>query len=201
LGSLSISELRDDGLEPMAINSLLGRLGTSEAVQAVHHLDDLVATFDIGHFGRGTPKFDVAELHHLNARLLHDLPYSVAKPRLQSLDIHADEDFWLAVRGNLGHFREASDWWRICRATVSPTIEDAGLCAEAATLLPGEPWNGETWKTWTQSVAAATGRTGRALYHPLRLALTGRADGPELKTLLPLIGRARSLARLNGHAA
>lgn len=201
LGSLSIAELRDDGLDPMAINSLLARLGTSDAVQAVGHLDALVQGFDIARFGRGTPKFDAGDLVHLNARLLHDLPFVEADARLKKLGLTADEPFWLAVRANLTDLKDALDWWHICREAVTPTIEDLGFLAQAAALLPPEPWTVETWKMWTQAVTASTGRKGRDLFHPLRLALTGRENGPELKTLLPLIGRARAVERLLGRTA
>jgi glutamyl-tRNA synthetase len=201
LGSLSLGELRHAGLEAMAVNSLLARLGSSDAVGAAPDLAHLVESFDIGHFSRATPKFDPAELAHLNAKLLHELPFAAVRPRLQALGVAADESFWLAVRGNLALLSDATDWWKICRAEVGPVIEDASFAAQAAGMLPAEPWSADTWKAWTQTVQAATGRKGRELYHPLRLALTGRGDGPELKTLLPLIGRDRALARLEGKRA
>jgi glutamyl-tRNA synthetase len=201
LGSLSLGDLRARGLEAMALNSLLAGLGSSNAITTVDSLDELVRTFDIGRFGRSTPKFDPEELAHLNARLLHALPLPAVAERLRAFGIEADETFWLAVRGNLELLSDAESWWNICRQPLAPVIEDAGFAAQAAALLPEEPWDAETWKSWTQAVHAATGRKGRPLFHPLRLALTGREDGPELKTLLPLIGRARALARLQGQTA
>jgi len=167
----------------------------------VAELSNLVRTFDISHFGRSTPKFDPEELLRLNAKLLHELPLDAVADRLRALGIEADEAFWLAVRGNLEMLSDAEAWWKICRQPLAPVIEDAAFAQEAAALLPEEPWTAETWKSWTQSVQTATGRKGRPLFHPLRLALTGREDGPELKTLLPLIGRARALARLQGQTA
>ena len=201
LGSLSLGELREQGLEAMALNSLLAGLGSSNTIGAVGDLDELLRTFDIGHFGRSTPKFDPEELTRLNARLLHDLPLSTVASRLAKLGIEADEPFWLAVRGNLELLSDAEDWWKICRQPLAPVIEDAAFASQAAGLLPAEPWTDETWKSWTQTVQAETGRKGKTLFHPLRLALTGRENGPELKTLLPLIGRARALARLQGQTA
>ncbi len=201
LGSLSLGDLRDQGLEAMALNSLLAGLGSSNSIAPVSDLADLARTFDIANFGRSTPKFDPDELNHLNARLLHELPLAAVADRLTLLGIEADEEFWLAVRGNLGLLADAQDWWKICRQALTPVIEDAAFTGEAALLLPEEPWTGETWRAWTQAVQHATGRKGRPLFHPLRLALTGREDGPELKTLLPLIGRARALARLQGQTA
>lgn len=201
LGSLSLGDLRQQGLEPMALNSLLAGLGSSNAIHAVETLAELARTFDIGRFGRSTPKFDPEELARLNARLLHDLPLSAVADRLRALGMEADEAFWLAVRGNLELLSDAQSWWKICRQPLAPVIEDAGFAEQAAGLLPEEPWDADTWKNWTQTVHTATGRKGRPLFHPLRLALTGREDGPELKTLLPLIGRQRALARLMGQTA
>jgi glutamyl-tRNA synthetase len=201
LGSLSLGDLREQGLEAMALNSLLAGLGSSNAIAAVADLADLTRTFDIGRFGRSTPKFDPEELARLNARLLHELPLTAVAGRLGKLGIDADETFWLAVRGNLDMLSDAQAWWAICRQSLTPVIEDAAFAEQAAGLLPEVPWDAETWKRWTQAVQAATGRKGRPLFHPLRLALTGREDGPELKTLLPLIGRARTLARLQGQTA
>jgi glutamyl-tRNA synthetase len=201
LGSLSLGDLREDGVEAMAINSLLARLGSSEAIGPAASLEDLLAGFDIGHFGRATPRFDPAELWHLNARLLQSLPYASVGPRLAALGIEAGEEFWLAVRGNLQRLSDAAGWWQICHARVTPVIEDGDLLRQALTLLPDEPWNAETWRAWTKALQAQSDRQGRALFHPLRLALTGRGDGPELKSLLPLIGRDRVRARLQGETA
>ncbi len=201
LGSLSLGDLRAQGLEPMALNSLLAGLGSSNAIAAIDSLDELARTFDMGRFGRSTPKFDPEELFRLNARLLHDLPLAAVADRLRGLGMDADEPFWLAVRGNLELLSDAEAWWKICRQPLTPSIEDAAFAAQAAELLPAEPWTVETWKDWTQTVQGASGRKGKPLFHPLRLALTGREDGPELKTLLPLIGRERALARLQGQTA
>lgn len=201
LGSASLGELRVEGVDPMALNSLLAKLGTSDPIQPRHSLEALAAEFDIAKFSRATPKFDPAELLHLNARLLHDMPFEVARPRLKAVGLDADPEFWLAVRANLENIAQARDWWTICRASVAPVIEEAGFAVQAAALLPAAPWDAGTWKTWTDAVKAATGRKGRDLFHPLRLALTGRENGPELKTLLPLIGPDRAAARLRGETA
>ncbi|PKU25821.1 glutamate--tRNA ligase [Telmatospirillum siberiense] len=201
LGSLSLGELRASGVEAMALTSLLAKLGTSDAIQPRQSLDALVAEFDIAKFSRATPKFDPAELDHLNARLLHEMSFADAAPRLKGVGLDGDEAFWMAVRANLTQINDARDWWHICRETVAPVIEDAAFAGQAAGLLPPEPWTADTWKSWTGAVQQATGRKGRELFHPLRLALTGRENGPELKTLLPLIGRTRAAARLCGEAA
>ena len=201
LGSLTLEALREQGIEAMAINALLGRMGESHAAEPAADLDALAKGFDLAAMGRASPRFDPIELDHLNAHLLHAMSYAAARPRLLALGITADEAFWLAVRGNLKRFADTQEWWRVCRTGIRPFIEDAGFTRLAATLLPPEPWTGQSWKDWTRAVAAASGRQGRNLYHPLRLALTGRGDGPELAALLPLIGRERAAARLEGKAA
>lgn len=202
LGSLSLREMRGDGLEAMAVNSLLAKLGTSDSIEVRTTLDPLIDEFDIGKFSRATPKFDPHELDHLNARLLHALSFDEARPRLEAVGLReADQAFWLAVRPNLGRLREAREWWAICGQQLSPVIEDRAFCAAAAALLPPEPWDLDTWSAFTQAVKQATGAKGKALFHPLRLALTGRDHGPELKSLLPLIGRTRAEARLLGDSA
>jgi glutamyl-tRNA synthetase len=198
IGSLSIASLREDGIEPMTINSLLAHLGTSDAVEPYLSLDELVRHFDLGHFGRATPKFDPEELPRLNHRLIQRLSFAEVKDRLPA---GADDRFWLAVRPNLAHVSEAAEWWPVIHGLLGPEIADPLFAETAAALLPPEPWDETTWGTWTRAVGDATKRKGKELYLPLRLALTGRAHGPELKSLLVLIGRARALARLLGKEA
>jgi glutamyl-tRNA synthetase len=202
LGSLSLAQLRAEGIEAMAVNSLLARLGTSVAIEPKTSVFELLDEFDFATFNRAAPKFYEHELARLNARLLHGLSFAQVRARLAELGLSsADESFWNAVRGNLARLSEAKIWWDICFGPIAPAIVDAGLTAKAAELLPPEPWSGETWRAWTGSLAAATRTKGKALYMPLRLALTGREHGPELQDLLPMIGRERALARLLGQAA
>lgn len=199
LGSGSLRDLRESGVEAMALCSMLAKLGTSDAVEIRHSLAALAAEFAWDKFGRGTPKFDPAELERLDARLLHSAAFAEVQDRLGLPG--ADEEFWLAIRANLGHLSEAAEWWAICRAPLAPVIEERDFTDAAAALLPPEPWDAATWGAFAESVKQATGRKGKALFHPLRMALTGRENGPELKTLLPLIGRARAEARLMGREA
>jgi len=203
LGGLSVQSLReDDGLEPMALLSLLAHLGTADAVEPYLGLDALVASFDMARVSRATPRFDPEELKRLNARILHRTPFAAVAGRLEALGFAGvDERFWQVVRPNLERLADAGDWWRVTHAPVAPTITDAAFAAAAAALLPPEPWDEATWGGWIERVKAETGAKGKALFLPLRLALTGREHGPELKNLLPLIGRERALARLSGRAA
>ena len=201
-GSLSLASLREAGIKPLAVVSLLARLGTSDPVVPLASLDEALAGFDLTRFGRASPRFDMAELARLNARILHRLPFAAVADRLAALGVRdADEAFWNAVRENLGRLAKASEWWEVVRGPIAPAIEDSDFARSAAEHLPPEPWDATTWRRWTEAVAAATGRRGRALYHPLRLALTGRERGPEMRYLLPLIGRERACARLCGRQA
>ena len=198
LGSLSLQSLRESGLEAMAINSYLSRLGSSEAIEPITELAELTRTFDISRFSRGTPRFDPEELNLLNARILHQLNFDSVRSRLSE---DFDETLWNAVRPNLTKLSDAKLWHDICRGSVTPVIEDAAFTQSAAEQLPPEPWDETTWGGLTSALKASSGRKGKALFMPLRLALTGLDHGPELKVLLPLIGRKRAEARLRGETA
>src|SRR5882724_3210857 len=200
-GSLSIAELRADGIEALAIDSYLAHLGTTDRIEPKLSLDELAQGFALDHYNAATPKFDLAELAHLSARLLHATPFSTVQERLTALDLAVDEPLWTIARANIGKLADVSEWLQVCRGTVAPVIDDAAFAAKAAALLPPEPWNGATWSAWTTAVKDATGRKGKELFRPLRLALTGRDHGPEMRDLLPLIGRAKAAARLDGEAA
>ncbi len=200
LGSLSLKLLREDGIEPMAAVSYLAKTGTSDAIAPQVSLDALVAEFAMEKIGRAPAHFDPAELSNLNAKLLHLFSYVAVKDRLEAAGV-GSEAFWDAVKANLTRFADVRELWPLVVGPVQPVIEDAAFAALAAEKLPPEPWDESTWGAFTKAVSAAAGRKGRDLYHPLRLALTGREHGPELKKLLPLIGRARALARLKGETA
>ena len=197
LGSLSLDSLRDEGLEPMAVAAYLAKIGTSDAIEPRLSLDELAGEFDFAKIGRAPAHFDLEELKALNARTVHLLPYDAG--RLAPLGI--SEALWRIIRPNLTRMADAGELARLVLGPVTPVIEDAELSARAASLLPPEPWDEATWPAWTGLVSAETGVKGRGLFHPLRLALTGRGDGPELKKLLPLIGRAKAVARLEGKTA
>lgn len=197
-GSLSIADLRDRGIEPLAISALLARLGTADPVEPVLSLEPLIATVDFARVGRAAARFSEEELEHLSARTLHAMPYEAVRARLAD---DPGEAFWLAVRGNLTRLADVGIWSAVVRGAVAPIVEDEGFLADAARALPPEPWTETTWKSWTGAVSAASGRKGRALFHPLRLALTAQEKGPEMARLLPLIGRDKVVARLGGRTA
>ena len=171
-------------------------------MQGAQSLADLVAHFDLGKFSKGSARLDPKEMLALNGKILHDVPFAAVADRLAKLGLTGvDERFWLAVRGNIARLKDAAEWWGVVQGPLAPVIEDAAFAIAAGDLLPEGPWTEATWPAWTGAVKASTGRSGKALFHPLRLALTGREHGPEMKNLLPLIGRERARARLSGATA
>ena len=195
LGSLSIGAMRENGLEAMAVVSHAALLGTSDNIHPCTDYAELVESFDLHKLSRAPARFDEAELAHLNAKLLHHLPWDAVKDRLG----YGSEAFWTAVRGNVEKLSDSKTWFDVVTDRIKPVIadEDRAFVVEARQLLPLEPWDHTTWKAWTEAVKSATGRKGKALFMPLRLALTGLDHGPELAQLLPLIGRERVLERLS----
>jgi len=196
-GGASVQDVRERGLEPGALASYLAHLGTSDDVKAAS-LDELVDSFEFAKFGRAPAHYDVADLGRLNTDLLHAAEHSDVAARLEGLGLSVGEPLWLAIRGNLEKLSDAALWVQVVDGDITPVIEDAGFAAKAVALLPADPWDDTTWKTWTDAVKAETGAKGKSLFMPLRKALTGLDHGPELKALLPLIGRDRALARLGG---
>lgn len=199
LGSLSIEQMRTDGLEPAAITSLLAKLGTSEPVLPQPDLKALAATFDFEKIGRAPARFDEAELLALNAKILHEQPYAALAARLSALDV--SEKLWEAVKGNVVKLADAADWKGVVEGAIESVIENAEFCAKAASLVPDDPLTDQSWDAFVSAVKAETGAKGKALFHPLRLALTGREKGPEMAAIFPLIGAAKARARLKGARA
>ena len=202
LGSLSMAELKSQHIEPMAICSLLAKIGTSDAVEARNALQDLISEFAFSKIGRAPARFSEDELVLLNSKILHNMPYEVAEPQLQALEIKADADFWQLIRANIDRISEARIWSEIIYQPNQGIIdvEDQDFCASAAQHLP-DAISPETWSQWTQSLKENSGRKGKTLFMPLRKALTGQQRGPEMGSLLFLMGAERAKARLKGQRA
>jgi glutamyl-tRNA synthetase len=203
LGTLSIASMRDEmRIEPMAINALLAKLGTSEAIAPRLTLDELAAEFDLEKISHSTPKFDLEELKSINAKILHLTPFAAVRERLATMGLtDMDETFWNVARANISTLADIRQWIKVAKGPVEPVVTDAAFLSEAASALPPAPWNDNTWGEWTTALKAKTGRKGKELFMPLRLALTTYDHGPEMKYLLPLIGEARARALLAGKAA
>jgi glutamyl-tRNA synthetase len=194
LGSLGIAHFRAAGIEPQALIALLARLGTSDPVEPLVDVAPLIASFDFARFGRAPARFDEEELAQLNARIVHQLGFDAVRDRLPAGMGPAG---WEAIRPNLSTVAEAADWWQVVEGPVAATIpeEDRAFLALAAGIAEGIDWS-DPWPALTGALKQATGRKGRALFLPLRLALTGREHGPDMAALLPLIGKENALARL-----
>ncbi|ATI12855.1 MULTISPECIES: glutamate--tRNA ligase [Acetobacter] len=190
----SLRTFRQDGIEATTLISYLARLGSSDD-PVLLPFDEQAKIYDISHISRSAARFDTRQLLAMNHKLLAQTPYADVADRLPK---GATEAFWLAIRGNIELLSEARLWHNVTDGDIIPPVQEGedDFLKEAASLLPAEPWNETTWKAWTTAVREKTGRSGKALFHPLRLALTGEEQGPELRDLLPLIGRNRALARL-----
>lgn len=196
LGSLGVRELRADGVENMAICSFLAKLGTSEAIEPYFDLETLANSLDFNKIGRSQPKFDEEELKIFNHKFVRQLDYESVADR-----VNVAKDFWEAVKGNLNTVAEAEKWHKVCCEEIVPEVEDLELTSMAADLLPSEPWDNNTYQTWMNLVKENTSKKGKELFHPIRKALTAQENGPELKMLLPFIGRNRAVNRLKGNKA
>lgn len=196
LGSLGIEHFRAAGIEPQALIALLARLGTSDPVEPFADPAPLIASFDFGRFGRAPARFDEGELAQLNARIVHQLEHAAVADRLPA---GIDAAGWAAIRPNLHTVAEAADWWAVVEGPVAaPPVEagDRDFLAQARAVAAALDWSADPWRALTDALKAATGRKGKALFLPLRRALTGRDHGPDMAALLPLIGKDRALERL-----
>ena len=199
LGSLSISDMRDQGYEPIAITSHLGKIGTSDNLEIAASVEALGQSFAFSKMGRSPARYDTADLDRLNAQALHSFSYAEAQPRLAALGVDLGEGFWEAVKPNLNKFADVADMARIVTGPITPVIEDAAFAAAALDVLP-EVIDAGAWSAWTTAVKDKTGAKGKGLFMPLRLALTGQAHGPDMAAMAPLIGREAIVRRLKGEA-
>ena len=204
LGTLAIEDLREtEGLEAMAIVSLLARIGTSDPVEPFQAMADILPDFAFEKLSRAPARFDPEELKRLNAKLLHETPFEAVRERLSDLGADCTEGFWSAVRPNLETLADVKAWAELVYGDVAPVIaeEDADFVRQAAEALPEGEMTEASWGEWTGALKEATGRKGKGLFMPLRHALTGQPRGPEMAVLLPLIGHDKAQARLRGETA
>jgi glutamyl-tRNA synthetase len=197
LGTLSLRDLRARGVAPMALLSLMARLGSSRPVELATSMQDLLDGFDIGTFGAAPTKFDAEDLFPLTRAHVQSLPVAAVAAQLQALGVPDDlaENFWAVAKGNITVLADLAPWWALCRDGAAPLVaeEDREFVTAALALLPPQPWTRGTWGDWTAAVKQATGRKGGALFRPLRRAITGRDAGPEMADLLPLLQKRPSL--------
>ena len=198
LGTLSLRDLRAQGVERMALLSLMARLGSSQPVELAGDLDEIAAGFELSNFGAAPTKFDAADLWPLTRAHVQALPYESVKDRIAALGVPADlaPAFWTVMRENITRLDDLADWWTLCRDGADPAVapEDAEFVAEALPLLSDPPYGPSAWADWTAAVKTATGRKGRGLFMPLRKALTGQEHGPDMAALMPLLQKVRAKA-------
>ena len=191
LGTLALRDMRAAGIEPMALLSLMARLGSSDPVELRSNHAELIEGFDIGHFGSAPTKFDVEDLTPLTARVIQSLEATDVSEQLTAGGVPIDRQsaYWAAVRDNTATRAEAANWWPVFTGEATPVVaaEDRDFVTQAFALLPEPPYSTDTWSTWTNAVKEATGRKGKGLFMPLRLAITGQQRGPEMADVMPLL--------------
>ena len=196
LGTLALRDLREGGVQPMALLSHMARLGSSDPFEMRSSMEELVEGFDVARFGSAPTKFDVEDLYPLTARYLHGLDLAAVESAIADLGVPADlaETFWNVTRENITTLKDLAAWWALYRDGAEPLIddEDREFVAQALTMLPDGPYTGETWKAWTSEVKDATGRKGKGLFMPLRKALTGQERGPDMSDVMPLLQKIRA---------
>lgn len=199
LGTLSLRDLREKGVAPEALLSLMARLGSNQPVQLRMSLDELAEGFDLSQFGASPTKFDAEDLWPLTRERNQHLPYDAVRERIAALGVPDDlaERFWSVARQNITRLDDLGEWWTLMRDGAEPVIapEDAEFVVQALAMLPPRPWTETTWSEWTNAVKAATGRKGKGLFMPLRKALTGMDHGPEMGELMPLLQRVPAAGR------
>lgn len=191
LGTLSLRDLRARGVEPMALLSLMSRLGSSKPVELIGSMDELIEGFDIGTFGAAPTKFDPEDLFPLTRAYVQGRSFAEVAAAIAALGVPADkaEAFWDVAKGNVTVMADLEGWWTLFRDGATPMVEEAdrAFVAEAFALLPAQPWTKNTWSEWTSAVKVATGRKGKDLFRPLRRALTGLDAGPEMADVMPML--------------
>ncbi|MYM57500.1 glutamate--tRNA ligase [Thalassovita mangrovi] len=196
LGVLAIKDLREQGVEPMALLSLMARLGSADPVELRGSMDELIEGFDISRFGAAPTKFDEKDLFPLTAHYLQALPLAAVADEIAALGVPGDqaERFWSVTRENITTRADLKGWWELFRDGAEPVIEDEDrdFIAQAMALLPEGPFDGDTWGNWTAQVKEATGRKGKGLFMPLRKALTGKSHGPDMSDVMPLLQVVRA---------
>ena len=197
LGSLSLKDLRNEGIHPMAISSLLSKVGTSDPVEIKKEIETIILYFDINKFGKSKSKFDKNELSILNSKIYQLIDFEEINEDLNKMNISITKEFWNLIRGNIALLKNVKDWWDICFGTIDTIIENQDFLDLALEVLPIDQFNETTWSTWTKKISQETGKKGKELYMPLRLCLTGQNKGPEMADLILMMGRDKVIKRLS----
>ena len=189
LGTLSLRDLREAGIEPLALLSHMARLGANQPIELRDSLDEIAEGFDVDQFGTAPTKFDAQDLYPLTARYLGAQPLAAVADEVSSAGVADAEAFWAVIRENITTRKDIATWADLFANGAEPVIddEDQAFVAEAMALLPEGPFDADSWGNWTKAVKEATGRKGRGLFMPLRKALTGMSHGPDMSAVLPML--------------
>ena len=197
LGSLSLKDLRHEGFEPMAISSLLSKVGTSDPIDVFKDIKQIIKEFDINKFGKSKPKFDKNELSNLNSKFFQLMDYEDIINKLKTMDLNITKEFWYLIRGNIEILDDVKVWMNVCFGNIQTKNIDDDFISLALKLLPQDQFNENTWSIWTNLLKIESGKKGKDLYKPLRLCLTGQDNGPEMASLISIMGRDKVIERLS----
>ena len=197
LGSLSLKDLRHEGFEPMAISSLLSKVGTSDPIDVFKDIKQIIKEFDINKFGKSKPKFDKNELSNLNSKFFQLMDYEDIINKLKTMDLNITKEFWYLIRGNIEILDDVKIWMNVCFGNIQTKNIDDDFISLALKLLPQDQFNENTWSIWTNLLKIESGKKGKDLYKPLRLCLTGQDNGPEMASLISIMGRDKVIERLS----
>ena len=197
LGSLSLRDLRKEGFQPMALSSLLSKVGTSDAIEVFKNINNIIKDFDINKFGKSKPKFDKMELSNLNSKFFQLMNYEDVSDQLNNLDFKITSEFWNLIKGNINTLNDVKFWWNIIYGKIKSINNDQEFTHLALKTLPKDSFDQSTWSTWTSLLMKESGRKGKDLFKPLRLSLTGESNGPEMANLVLTMGRDKIVERLN----
>ena len=197
LGSLSLKDLKQLGFEPMAISSLLSKVGTSDPIDVFKDITQIIKEFDINKFGKSKPKFDKNELSNLNSKFFQLMDYEDISYKLKKMGLDITKEFWYLIRGNIKILDDVKVWMNVCFGNIQTKNIDDDFISLALKLLPQDQFNENTWSIWTNLLKIESGKKGKDLYKPLRLCLTGQDNGPEMASLISIMGRDKVIERLS----
>ena len=197
LGSLSLRDLKKEGFQPLAIASLLSRIGTSDSTEISTELNEIITNFDINKFGKSKPKFDKVELSALNSKFFQLIDFENIFDDLKKINIHITKEFWYLIRGNIKTLNDVNFWWNVVYGNIKTIKDSEEFTNLAIKTLPKKDFDKNTWSTWTSLIMKESGRKGKDLFKPLRLCLTGQSNGPEMASLVFIMGRDKVIERLS----
>ena len=202
LGSLSIENLKADGYEDVSIINYLINIGSSEDIKPETVKDNIIKNFDIKNISTSSAKFSEDVLKSLNANILKNYTFEQVRKRINFIDSDIDsEKLWIFSHNNISFIKDIIVWSEVVTKifdTSETNIPD-DFIETAVENIPEEPFDYDSWDKRTKVIGEKSGLKGKNLFMPLRLILTGKDKGPELKNFLPLLNK-QTLLRKFGKA-